>query len=69
MGLSPATVCPIMWVKQAQARDDGYCTRPVPGLSGAEEEILRVPRPAHAEKLQKGVIVPGIYIHHKGSSE
>ena len=69
MGPSPATVCPIMWVNQAQAWDDGYCTRPVLRISGAEEEILRVPRPGHAEKLPKGVIVPGIYIPHKGSSE
>ena len=51
MGPSPATVCPIMWVNQAQAWDDGYCTRPVLGMSGAEEEILRVPPPGHAEKL------------------
>ena len=69
MGPSPATVCPIMWVNQAQAWDDGYCTRPVLRISGAEEEILRVPRPGHAEKLPKGVIVPGIYIPHKGTSE
>ena len=69
MGPSPATVCPIMWVDQAQAWDDGYCTRPVLPISGAEEEILRVPRPGHAEKLPKGVIVPGIYIPHKGTSE
>ena len=27
LGPSPATVCPIMWVNQAQAYDDGYCTR------------------------------------------
>ena len=58
-----------MWVHQAQAWDDGYCTRPVLRSSGAEEEILRVPRPGHAEKLPKGVIVPGIYIPHKGTSE
>ena len=69
MGPSPATVCPIMWVNQAQAWDDGYCTRPVLRISGAEEEILRVPRPGHAEKLPKGVIVPGIYNPHKGTSE
>ena len=69
MGPSPATVCPIMWENQAQAWDDGYCTRPVLRISGAEEEILRVPRPGHAEKLPKGVIVPGIYIPHKGTSE
>ena len=69
MGPSPATVCPIMWVNQAQAWDDGYCTRPVLRISGAEEEILRVPRLGHAEKLQKGVIVPEIYIPHKGTSE
>ena len=62
MGPSPATVCPIMWVNQAQAWDDGYCTRPVLRISGAEAEILRVPRPGHAEKLPKGVIVPGISI-------
>ena len=41
MGPSPATVCPIMWVNQAQAWDEGYCTRPVLRISGAEEEILR----------------------------
>ena len=69
MGPSPATVCPIMWVNQAQAWDDGYCTRPVLRISGAEENILRVPQPGHAEKLPKGVIVPGIYIPHKGTSE
>ena len=66
---SPATVCLIMWVNQAQAWDDGYCTRPVLRISGAEEEILRVPRPGHAEKLLKGVMVPAIYIPHKGTSE
>ena len=69
MGPSPATVCPIMWVNQAQAWDHGYCTRPVLRIRGAEEETLRVPRPGHAEKLLKGVIVPGIYIPHKGTSE
>ena len=69
MGPSPATVCRIMWVNEAQAWDDGYCTRPVLRISGAEEEILRVPPPGHAEKLPKGVIVPGIYIRHKGTSE
>ena len=69
MGPSPATVCPIMWVNQAQAWDDGYCTRPVLRMSGTEEEILRVHRPGHAEKLLKGVIVPGIYIPHKGTSQ
>ena len=69
MGPSPATVCPIMWVNQAQAWDDGYCTRPVLRISGAEEEVLRVPRPGHAEDLPKGVIVPGIYIPSKGTSE
>ena len=69
MGPLPATVCPIMWVNQAQAWDDGYCTLPVLRISGAEEEILRVPRPGHAGKLPKGVIVPGIYIPHKGTSE
>ena len=69
MGPSTATVCPIMWVNQAQAWDDGYCTCPVVRISGAEEEALRVPRPGHAEKLRKGVIVPGIYIPHKGTSE
>ena len=69
MGPSPATVCPIIWVNQAQAWDDGYCTRPVLRISGAEENILRVPQPAHTEKLWKGVIVPGIYIPHKGTSE
>ena len=69
MGPSPATVCPIMWVNQAQAWDDRYCTPPVLQISGAEEEILRVPRPGHAEKLPKGVIVPGIYIPHKGTLE
>ena len=69
MGPALATVCPIMWVKQAQAWDDGYCTRPVLRISGAEEEILRVPRPGHAEKLPKGVIIPGIYIPYKGTSE
>ena len=69
MGPSPATVCPIMWVNQAQAWDDGYCTRPVLRISGAEEKILRVPRPGHAKKLLKGVIALGIYIPHKGTSE
>ena len=69
MGPSPATVCPIMWVNQAQARDDGYCTHPVLRISGAEDEILRVPRPGHAEKLPKGIMVPGIYIPHKRTSE
>ena len=69
MGPSAATVCPIMWVNQARAWDNGYCTRPVVQVSGAEEEILRVPRPGHAGKLPKGVIVPGIYIPHKGTSE
>ena len=69
MGPLPATVCPIMWVNQAQAWDDGYRTRPVLRISGAEEEILRVPRPGHAEKPPKGAIVPGIYIPHKGTSE
>ena len=69
MGPSPATVCPIMWVNQAQASDDGYCTCRVLQISGTEEEILRVPRPGQAEKLPKGVIVPGIYIPHKGTSE
>ena len=69
MGPSPATVCLIMWVNQAQAWDDGCCTRPVLRISGAEEEILRVPRAGHAEKLPKGVIIPGIYIPHKGTSE
>ena len=69
MGPSPATVCPIMWVDQAEAWDDGYCTRPVLRISGADEEILQVPPPGHAEKLPKGVIVPGIYIPHKGTSE
>ena len=69
MGPSPPTVCPIMWVNQAQAWDDGYCTRPVLRISGAGEEILRVPRPGHVEKLPKGVIFPGIYIPHKGTSE
>ena len=58
-----------MWVNQAQAWDDGYCTRPVLRISGAEEETLRVPRPGHAEKLLKDVIVSGIYIPHKGTSE
>ena len=69
MGPSQATVCPIMWVNQAQAWDDGYCTRPVLRISGVEEEILRVPRPGHAQKLPKGVIVPGIYIPHKETWE
>ena len=54
---------------QPQAWDDRYCTRPVLRISGAEEEILRAPRPGHAEKLPKGVIVAGIYITHKGTSE
>ena len=58
-----------MWVNQAQAWEDGCCTRPVLRSSGAEEEILRVPRPGNAEKLPKGVIVPGIYIPHKGTLE
>ena len=69
MGPSPATVCPIMLVNQAQAWDDGYCTRPVLGISGAEEETLRVPRPGHAERIPKRLIVPGIYIPHQGASE
>ena len=69
MGPSPATLCPIMWVNQAQAWDDGYCTRPVLRINGAEEEIWRVPGPGHAERLPKGVIVTGIYIPHKGTSE
>ena len=69
MGPSPAAVCPIMWVNQAQAWEDGYCTRPVLRISGAKEEILRVPRPGQAENFPKGVIVPGIYITHKGTSE
>ena len=57
MGPSPGTVCPIMWVNQAPAWDDGYCTRLVLQISG------------DAEKLPKGVIVPEIYIPHKGTSE
>ena len=69
MGPSPVTLCPIMWVNQAQAWDDAYCTRPVLRISGAEDEILRVPRPGHAEVPLKGVIVPGIYIPHKRTSE
>ena len=69
MGPSPATVCLIMWVTQAQAWDDGYCRRPVLRISGAEEEILRVTRPGHTEKLRKVVIVPGILFPHKGTSE
>ena len=69
MGPSTATVCPIIWVNQAQAWDYGYCTRPVLRISATEEKILRVHRPGHAEKLPKGVIVPGIYIPHKGTSE
>ena len=69
MGPSPATVCPIMWVNQAEAWDDGYCTPTVLRIHGAEEDTLRVPRPEYAEKLLKGVIVPGIYIPHKGTSE
>ena len=36
---------------------------------GPRTKILRVPRPGHAEKLPKGVIVPGIYIPHKGTLE
>ena len=28
-----------------------------------------MPQPGHAGKLSKGVIVPGIYIPHKGTSE
>ena len=66
---SPATVCPIMWVNQAQAWDYGYCTRLIPQSCRAEEEISRVPRPGNAKKLPKGVIVPGVYISHKGTSE
>ena len=62
MGPSPATVCPIMWVNQAQAWDDGYWTCPLPRISAAEEEILRGRQPGHAEKLPKGVIVPEIYM-------
>ena len=69
MGPSPATVCPIMWVNQAQAWDDGYRMRPVLRIRRAEEEILRVSRPGHTEKLPRGVIVPGIYIPHKRTSE
>ena len=69
MGPSPAIVCPIMWVNQAQIWDDGYCTRPVLRISGAEDEILRVPRPGHAEVPLKGVILPGIFIPHKRTSE
>ena len=69
MGPSPVTVCPIMWINQAQAWGDGYCTHPVLRISGTEGEILRMPRPGHAEELRKGVIVPGIYIPHKGTSE
>ena len=69
MGPSLATVCPIMWVNQAQAWDDGYCTRPVLRISGVKEEILRVPQPGHAEKFTKGGIVPGMYIPRKGTSE
>ena len=65
MGPSAATVCPIMWVTQAQAWDDGYCMRLVLRISGAEEEILRVPRPGHAVKPPKGVMVPGIYVPQK----
>ena len=68
-GPSPATVCPTMWVNQAQAWDDGYCTRLVLKISGAKEEISPVPRPGHAGKVPKGVIVPRIYIPHKGTSE
>ena len=68
MGPSPATVCPLMLVNQAQAWDDGYCTRPVLRISGAEEEILRLPQPGHAETLLKGVIVPPKYIPRKGTS-
>ena len=69
MGPSPETVCPIMWVNLAQAWDDGYCTRLVLQISGAEEEILRMLRPGHAQKLPKGVIVPHIYVPNKGTSE
>ena len=63
-----ASVCPIMWVNEAQTWEDSYCTRSVPHISAAEEVIFWVPRPGHAEKLPKGVIVPGIYIPHKGTS-
>ena len=66
MGPSPATVCPIMWVNQAQAWDDGYCTRQVLRISGAEEEILRVPRPGHAEKLPKASSFRGYISLNKG---
>ena len=69
MGPPPATVCPIIWVNQAQAWDDEYCTLPVLRSSGAEEEILRVPEPGDAERLPKGLIILGIYIPHKGTSE
>ena len=73
MGSSQATVCPtwpIMWVNQAQVWEDSYCTRRIPCISGAKEEnVFWVPRAGHAEKFQKGVIVPGIYIPLKGISE
>ena len=69
MGPSTASVCPIMSVNQAQAWNESYYTRPVLRISGAEEEILRVPGPRHAEKLPKGVIVPGMCIPHKGTSQ
>ena len=69
MGPSPATVCPIIWVNQVQAGANGYCTRPVLRISGAEEDLLRLPRPGLPEKLPKRVIVPGLYIPHKGTSE
>ena len=58
-----------MSVNQAQAWDDGYCTLPVLRISGAKEEILRVPGPGHTEKPPKGAFVPGIYIPHKGTLE
>ena len=69
MNPSPVTVCPIMWVNQGAAWDDGYCTRPFLGISGVKEKILRSTRPGHAEKLSKGVMVPGIYIPLEGTSE
>ena len=68
MGPSTATVCPIMSVNQAKAWDDGYCTLPVLQISGAEEEILLVPRPGHAGNLLKGVIFLAIYIRHRGTN-
>ena len=69
MSPSSVTVCLVRSVNQAKAWDGGNCTCPVLRISGAEEEILWEPRPGHAPKRLICVIVPGIYIPHKGTSE